>query len=137
MTRLRPRLYYTTCCVHIYGDCTKLYMIRVYNDFTKPRIFHFFLIFWRMCFSCVSYTCYLGLWFEKVRLLGGESARGCIPSTQPSENGSIFMVICGTLACVPFSDAVRDRLCFSMTHMPYRGSCDQSPAVRSDNNADV
>ena len=67
-------------------------MIRVYNDFTKPRIFHFFLIFWRMCFSCVSYTCYLGLWFEKVRLLGGESARHCIPGTQPSEKDPVMAI---------------------------------------------
>ena len=47
----------------------------------------------------------------------GKLPRGCIPSTQPTEKGPII-VICDTLAHVPFSDAVRDRLCFSMAHMP-------------------
>ena len=54
-----------------------------------------------------------------MRLLGGEIARGCIPTAQPTKEGPL-MVICGTLASVPFSDAGRDRFCFSMAQMPYR-----------------
>ena len=91
----------------VYGT-KPLYIIRI--SFLVDFLVHVFVCF---------YTCCLRLWFERVRHVGGESARGCIPSTQPTEQG-LVMVTCGTPACVPFSGAVRDRLCFSMAHMPFR-----------------